>query len=76
MDRKDALNFLTHSACFSADSAVEDARHNPSLPFGLTGAEETRIAIRAALHALEANGWIQFTPPDAGVYEYRISPPE
>jgi hypothetical protein len=66
--RSKVLDELAEFGTRSADSAVVMAR--PDLMTGYT-----RIGVRAALHALESNGWIRFTPPDEYA-RYVVSPTE
>lgn len=67
-NRREVLDFLARHGTSSADDAVI-ARPQRTL------ANNVEVAVRAALHALEANGWIKFTPPTTA-YSYHITPPE
>lgn len=66
--RREMLDFLAKHGAFSADDAVLAQPQT-------TRANDVSTAVRAALHGLEANGWIKFTPP-TGAYQYSPSPPE
>lgn len=56
LPRAEVLRHLTRLGCFAADMAVIYHRG--------TEAEKTAIAIETALHELERQGFIRFTPRD------------
>jgi hypothetical protein len=65
-DRESELNRVVHMGTISADFELS------KLPVDATAAQRTETAVRAALHALEANGLIAFNwRPQAS---YTVSP--
>lgn len=62
------LEMLTRNGCFAADSAVLDA--GP-----ITRAEATRVAVRAALRVLAANGMIAVVPREQWPIYMTVHPP-
>jgi hypothetical protein len=65
------LDYLASEATFSANVAAS------AMPIDSPPSTYVRAGVRAALHALEANGWIKFTPPPFDqVTTFLVTPPE